>query len=118
LQRARHINIAIVQKIMYADWLPILLGDATMKRKGLAVGPGVPRPEYNSFVDPTIPNEFGAAVFRYFLFSSSWQSPRCVVRRVYFANCAVLTSFSVGPYSLVCSAVSSGQMTSLRALYF
>lgn len=64
-QRARHINVAIMQKIMYSDWLPILLGPETIKRKGLKVGPGVPRPEYSSFVDPTIPSSFGAAVFRF-----------------------------------------------------
>ena len=63
-QRARHIVTAIVQKIQYADWLPLILGEQTMKTKGLAVGPGIPRPEYSSFVDPTVPNSFGAAVFR------------------------------------------------------
>ncbi|XP_070182293.1 chorion peroxidase-like, partial [Littorina saxatilis] len=64
-QRTRKIVGALVQKIMYADWLPIILGPASMKRRGLAVGPGVERPEYSSMIDPSIPSSFGAAVFRF-----------------------------------------------------
>ena len=63
-QRARYIVGAIVQKIMYADWLPIILGEATMKRRGLAVGAEYGRPLYSSMIDPTVPSSFGAAVFR------------------------------------------------------
>ena len=63
-QRARAIVGAIVQKIMYADWLPIVLGEATMKSRGLAVGAEYGRPLYSSMIDPTVPSSFGAAVFR------------------------------------------------------
>ena len=62
--RARAIVGAIVQKIMYADWLPIILGEATMRSRGLSVGPRYGRPEYSSMIDPSVPSSFGAAVFR------------------------------------------------------
>nr|KAG5698925.1 hypothetical protein BaRGS_024846 [Batillaria attramentaria] len=64
-QRTRAIVIAICQKIMYADWLPVVLGKGVMKDSGLAVGPEFPRPKYDAMVDPTIPSSFGAAVFRF-----------------------------------------------------
>ncbi|XP_025083738.1 chorion peroxidase-like [Pomacea canaliculata] len=64
-QRARAIVIAITQKIMYADWLPIVLGEQTMKTYGLAVGPKFKRSKYDSLLDPTIPTSFSTAVFRF-----------------------------------------------------
>ncbi|XP_076472463.1 chorion peroxidase-like isoform X2 [Babylonia areolata] len=64
-QKARSIVGGVVQKIMYADWLPIVLGEVTMKRYSLAVGPQYDRPHFSSIVDPSAPNSFGAAVFRF-----------------------------------------------------
>lgn len=56
-QVARSIVGAEIQKITYKDYLPIILGDAIS-----LVGSYT---EYNPKVDPTIPNAFASAAFRF-----------------------------------------------------
>jgi len=53
-QRARRFVIALLQKVTYSEFLPALLGSANLP----------PYSGYRSTVNPSISNEFGAAVFR------------------------------------------------------
>lgn len=54
-QRARKLNGAILQAITYREWLPALLG---------ALAPQLAELAYDPEVDPSISNEFAAAIFR------------------------------------------------------
>ncbi len=57
LQKARAIVGAEIQKITFKDYLPLLLGSAMSVIK--------PYTGYKSNVDPTVPNAFAAAAFRF-----------------------------------------------------
>lgn len=57
-QTARNIVIAMIQKITYKDYLPIILGDRFADLVPTYSG-------YNSDVDPNIPNAFATAAYRY-----------------------------------------------------
>ena len=58
-QECRAIVGALIQKITYVDYLPKIFGAPSYH---LFVGP---YPGYDSDVDPSIPNSFGAAAYRY-----------------------------------------------------
>ncbi|XP_076469761.1 chorion peroxidase-like [Babylonia areolata] len=60
-QSTRRVVGAIVQKIMYGDWLPIILGQGYMSEFGLGVED---RSHYDPRVDPSILNEFSTAAYR------------------------------------------------------
>ena len=57
---AREIISAQIQKITYKDYLPILIGDELDN----LLGPYLPQ-GYNDEVDPSIPNSFAAAAYRF-----------------------------------------------------
>nr|KAG5702274.1 hypothetical protein BaRGS_030629 [Batillaria attramentaria] len=60
-QVTRKIVGGVIQNIMYGEWLPIILGRATMDRLGLTVGR---RSQYNPAIDPTVLTEFSTAAYR------------------------------------------------------
>ncbi len=60
---ARRYLSAELQNIVYGEFLPIVLGPATMKRYGLAVGAG--GSFYDSKISPNIFNGFATAAFRF-----------------------------------------------------
>ncbi|KAK7101369.1 hypothetical protein V1264_019758 [Littorina saxatilis] len=60
-QSARRVVGAIVQRVMFGEWLPIILGDRVMRREGLSVHR---RSDYDPSVDPRILNEFSTAAYR------------------------------------------------------
>ena len=57
-QTARNIIIAMIQKITYKDYLPIIFGDRFADLVPAYSG-------YNSEVDPNIPNAFATAAYRF-----------------------------------------------------
>lgn len=56
-QEARKINIAIYQKIVYREWLPVFMGDKICTK--------FDNVSYNPDTDPSTTNEFSAASFRF-----------------------------------------------------
>lgn len=63
-QNARRILIAEWQKIVYNDWLPIIMGKKGMKYWGLKVKK-TKKSYYDPLVDPSIRNSFATAAFRF-----------------------------------------------------
>ncbi|XP_046572556.1 myeloperoxidase-like [Haliotis rubra] len=64
-QEARKIVGAILQEITYDEYLPIILGPATMNDYGLTLGCGTAYANvYSTTTDASIRNAFAAAVFR------------------------------------------------------
>lgn len=61
-QEARKIVGAVLQKITYCDWLPLILGPDLMRKFSLDCKG---RSSYNKFVDPRIANAFLSAAFRF-----------------------------------------------------
>ena len=61
-QNARRILIAEMQKIVYDEYLPIIIGRKGMRRWGLNVRS---KSRYYRRVDPSQPNSFGTAAFRF-----------------------------------------------------
>ena len=59
-QEARAIVGASIQKITYYDYLPKVLGS-----QGFSATIGAYPGSYNSFIDPSIPNSFATAAYRY-----------------------------------------------------
>lgn len=59
-QLARHIVVSQIQKIMYKDYLPIILGEPFYNDSKLGV-----YDEYDDKVDPSIPNSFATAAYRF-----------------------------------------------------
>ncbi|RNA39528.1 Peroxidasin, partial [Brachionus plicatilis] len=61
-QEARRIVIAILQHIVYSEWLPILIGEESLS-------PDLTKTEYytgyDSQINPAIANEFSTAAFRF-----------------------------------------------------
>lgn len=57
-QEARKINIAVYQKIIYDEWLPVFLGNkSSLKFQNVS---------FNPQIDPSTTNEFAAGAFRFF----------------------------------------------------
>lgn len=56
-QEARKIVGAVIQKITYCEWLPIILGPELMEKYKLGCAR---RSKYNPYVDPRISNSFSA----------------------------------------------------------
>lgn len=66
-QEARRINIAIYQKIVYEEWLPVYLGKDYCKKYGLNCDCKSLYCEHHNYdVDASAFNEFSAGGFRYF----------------------------------------------------
>ncbi|GFO22804.1 peroxidasin-like [Plakobranchus ocellatus] len=63
-QKTRAIVVAITQKIMYNDWLPIILGRETVTRAGIYSPPNT-RSYFDESFDPSIFQAFSTAVFRF-----------------------------------------------------
>lgn len=68
-QEARRINIAAYQRIIYEEWLPLMLGADHMCENGLCGG--VPDADgyvnaYDAAVEPCALNDHSTAAFRYF----------------------------------------------------
>jgi len=59
---ARRILIATWQNIVYNEYLPVVLGDRTMREYDLTV---TPTSTYQPTVDATIKNEFATAAYRF-----------------------------------------------------
>lgn len=56
-QEARKINIAVYQKVIYDEWLPVFLGNkSSLKFQNVS---------YNPQIDPSTTNEFAAGAFRF-----------------------------------------------------
>ena len=66
-QSTRRVVGAIVQNIMYSEWLPIILGPHYMEEFQLTVDG---RSDYEPELNATILNEFSTAAYR----SASWGS--------------------------------------------
>lgn len=62
-QEARRIVTAIMQKIVYGEWLPIVLGSEVMEKYQLELWNGFAG--YNKSINPTISNDFASAFFRF-----------------------------------------------------
>lgn len=62
-QHARHIVAAEMQNIVYGQYLPAVLGQATATAFGLTIEPG--RTNYDPSVDPSIRNAFATASYRF-----------------------------------------------------
>lgn len=65
-QEARRINIAQYQNIVYYEWFGGFFGERGLKGMGLFYknsGDGYAK-DYSSSIDPTVLNEFSAAIFR------------------------------------------------------
>ena len=60
-QEARRLVIAEIQNIVYSEYLPLVLGRATVKRVNIDLDSGS---EYNGKLDPSIMNEFATAAMR------------------------------------------------------
>ena len=65
-QIARKILIAEMQNVVYAEYLPVVLGEEAMRKYGV----DLPKREwdyskYNSKEDPSIVNSFATAAYRY-----------------------------------------------------
>nr|KAG5702273.1 hypothetical protein BaRGS_030628 [Batillaria attramentaria] len=60
-QSTRRVVGAIVQNIMYGEWLPIALGQSTVDELGLSVEE---RSQYDPQIDPSILTEFSTAAYR------------------------------------------------------
>jgi peroxidase len=63
-QETRRVVVAEWQHIVYNEWLPIILGQETMKRFGLYPLTNGFSNNYKTDSDPRISNAFGAAAFR------------------------------------------------------
>lgn len=63
-QEARRILIAVMQNIVYKEYLPVILGPVIMYKYDLGVS-GAYKNVYNDSVDATISNEFSTAAFRF-----------------------------------------------------
>jgi len=63
-QTTRRLVIAEMQNIIFGEWLPIIIGDTLMRESGLHTPP-VQEDLYDSTLDPSIVNSFGAAAFRF-----------------------------------------------------
>ena len=61
-QQARQIVIAQMQKIVYGEFLPIVLGSQAMTDHGLEL---TENSQYDSSIDPTVHTEFGTAAYRF-----------------------------------------------------
>ena len=61
-QEARRLVIAEIQNIVYSEYLPLVLGRATVKRVNIDLDSGS---EYNGKLDPSIMNEFATAAMRF-----------------------------------------------------
>ncbi|KAK3603011.1 hypothetical protein CHS0354_037758 [Potamilus streckersoni] len=64
-QETRKIVAAIVQHVVYMEYLPHILGPIIMKKYGLYSTPKGFNTVYNPTVDPTTANAFGAAAYRF-----------------------------------------------------
>ncbi|XP_070206507.1 salivary peroxidase/catechol oxidase-like [Littorina saxatilis] len=63
-QQARAIVGAVMQNILYSDWLPIVLGPSVRSQFNLDITPGV-RTNYDYTEDPRILQSFSTAAFRF-----------------------------------------------------
>ncbi|XP_039299555.1 peroxidasin-like [Nilaparvata lugens] len=64
-QETRHIVAAIVQHITYGEFLPLLLGQDTMRQYGLNLKQEGYSNSYDPEVDASIPSSFATAAFRF-----------------------------------------------------
>jgi peroxidase len=64
-QEARRINVAQYQHVIYKEWLPIVLGDSYMKRRGMLTLSSGYSKDYDFRTDPRTTNEFATAAFRF-----------------------------------------------------
>ena len=58
---SRHIVAAQMQRIVYGEFLPVVLGQETMKKYQLG---GNTRTRYNPRIDPSVRNSFATAAYR------------------------------------------------------
>ncbi|XP_076462885.1 salivary peroxidase/catechol oxidase-like [Babylonia areolata] len=107
-QLARKVVVAIIQKIHYKEWLPLILGPTLSGRYGLWTDINK-RCGYSSSVDPRILNSFATAAFR---FGHSLLNGHLMVdgkaykfRELFFKTDLVFKKF----YGLVISLVSTGE---------
>ncbi|KAK7093685.1 salivary peroxidase/catechol oxidase-like [Littorina saxatilis] len=63
-QQARAIVIAVIQNIMFSDWLPIILGPSIRSQYKLDISANA-RTSYDRFEDPRIFQGFSTAAFRF-----------------------------------------------------
>lgn len=64
-QEARKIVAAMMQHITYKEWLPLILGQDTMDCYDLNTKSRGYADSYDSSIDASMRNVFGAAAFRY-----------------------------------------------------
>lgn len=64
-QEARKIVIAIIQNIVYSEYLPVVVGNSIMEKFGLSVKVGDHDLIYDSSLDATVSNSFSTAAFRF-----------------------------------------------------
>ena len=64
-QESRKISIAQMQHIVFNEYLPIILGDETMRQYQLKVSHTAYSDVYDNSVDPRITSSFSAASFRF-----------------------------------------------------
>ena len=67
-QLARRILIAEVQNIVYSEYLPVVLGETTMRKYDLNLPDGNGYTTYRNDVDPGIVNVFATAAYRFYIF--------------------------------------------------
>uniref|UniRef100_A0A182V1S7 Uncharacterized protein n=1 Tax=Anopheles merus TaxID=30066 RepID=A0A182V1S7_ANOME len=65
-QRARHLNIAQYQHIVYYEWLPNFLGRSFMLENQLVYQPRSLTNDYHAFTNPSVINSHTTAAFRFF----------------------------------------------------
>ncbi|XP_054268115.1 lactoperoxidase-like [Macrosteles quadrilineatus] len=64
-QEARHIVAAMVQHITFSEFLPLLLGESTIRRYGLTLRQQGYSDDYSPQVDASVPAAFATAAFRF-----------------------------------------------------
>ncbi|XP_062557613.1 chorion peroxidase [Armigeres subalbatus] len=64
-QEGRRILAAQMQHITYGEFVPVIIGEDTAERMGIAPSPERDRDTYNVSVDPSIANVFAASAFRF-----------------------------------------------------
>ena len=64
-EETRHIVIALMQKVVYGEWLPVILGKEFVQNPSNKLDLPIKGTTYDPKVNPTIENGFATAAFRF-----------------------------------------------------